>query len=114
MLVTLYLLINPPHRGVFCIKLILFDFMSLNIMKKGIYMKNTNPKINALCICDANPTSAIENINTYIENNSCEYLDIDISLMNIIDSCYVTTLCSTKHYIKYPNGIAAIMDCDLY
>ena len=24
--------------------------------------------------------------------------------MNVIDACYVTTICSTKHYIKYPNG----------
>ena len=24
--------------------------------------------------------------------------------MNIIDACYVSTMCSTKHYIKYPDG----------
>jgi hypothetical protein len=24
--------------------------------------------------------------------------------MNAIDACYVTTLCASKHFIKYPNG----------
>ena len=31
-------------------------------------------------------------------------MDIDISFMNIIDACFVTTLCATKHFTKYPNG----------
>ena len=29
---------------------------------------------------------------------------VDISCMNILDACYVSTTCSTKHYIKYPEG----------
>ena len=24
--------------------------------------------------------------------------------MNVIDACYVSTLCSTKHFAKYPKG----------
>jgi len=24
--------------------------------------------------------------------------------MNILDACYVSTICSAKHYIKYPEG----------
>ena len=52
----------------------------------------------------ANPADTVEYINTHIEKNSCENMTIDLSLMNVIDACYVTTLCSTKHYIKYPNG----------
>ena len=31
-------------------------------------------------------------------------MSVDISLMNILDACHVTTLCSTQHYIKYPDG----------
>ena len=31
-------------------------------------------------------------------------MSIDISFMNILDSCHVSTLCSAKHYIKYPDG----------
>ena len=52
----------------------------------------------------ASPAEAVAYINSYIEQSSCENLSIDISAMNVIDACYVTTLCSTKHYIKYPNG----------
>ena len=31
-------------------------------------------------------------------------MSVDISFMNVIDACYVSTLCATKHFIKYPNG----------
>ena len=51
-----------------------------------------------------NPTQAIEFINSYIDKSSCEHLSVDISFMNVIDACYVSTLCSTKHFTKYPKG----------
>lgn len=51
-----------------------------------------------------NPKDAINFINSYIQEYSCENLGVDISLMNIIDACYVSTLCSTTHFIKYPQG----------
>ena len=51
-----------------------------------------------------NPTDTIKYINSHIEKNSCENLSVDISFMNVIDACYVSTLCSTKHFTKYPNG----------
>lgn len=51
-----------------------------------------------------NPNQAIECINSYIEKTRCEEFSVDISFMNIIDACYVSTMCSTKHYIKYPSG----------
>lgn len=51
-----------------------------------------------------NPHVAIESINSYIDNVDCENFSIDISYMNILDACYVSTMCSTKHYIKYPHG----------
>ncbi len=51
-----------------------------------------------------NPSEAVEFINSYIEKYHCENMSVDISLMNALDACYVSTLCSTKHYIKYPNG----------
>lgn len=60
---------------------------------------------NEILIPDsANPKLAMDYINAYIENNSCENISIDISFMNVLDACYVSTLCSTKHYIKYPQG----------
>ncbi len=63
------------------------------------------PKINeTLKPNSVNPASAVEYINSHIEEYSCEYLSVDISFMNVIDACYVSTLCSTKHFSKYPNG----------
>ncbi len=51
-----------------------------------------------------NPHKAIEYINSYIDRAKCEEFSVDISFMNVIDACYVSTMCSTKHYIKYPAG----------
>ena len=50
------------------------------------------------------PQEAVDYISSYIDKHSCEKLNIDISLMNVIDACYVSTLCATKHFMKYPNG----------
>ena len=64
----------------------------------------------ALPTCDVlipntkNPNQAIEYINSYIDKTRCEEFSVDISSMNVIDACYVSTMCSTKHYIKYPDG----------
>ena len=50
------------------------------------------------------PVDTVEYINSYIDRHSCENLSVDISFMNVIDACYVSTLCATKHFTKYPNG----------
>lgn len=52
----------------------------------------------------SNPSEAVSYINSYIDDYHCETMSVDISFMNVLDACYVSTLCSTKHYIKYPNG----------
>lgn len=52
----------------------------------------------------ASPSESVDYINSYIENHSCDNLSVDISFMNVLDACYVSTLCSTKHFTKYPNG----------
>ncbi len=46
----------------------------------------------------------VQCINSHINEHSCENLDVDISFMNIIDACYVSTLCATRHFAKYPQG----------
>ena len=61
--------------------------------KSEILVPNTN-----------NPHLAVEYINSYIEKVNCENFSVDISFMNVLDACYVSTMCSTKHYIKYPAG----------
>ena len=62
------------------------------------------PQDEALFPDSTSPADAVNYINSYIEKHSCERMSIDISFMNILDACYVSTLCSTKHYIKYPKG----------
>lgn len=67
-------------------------------------MIQTLPQSNLLIPNSTNPTVAVESINSYINKYNCETLSVDISFMNILDACYVSTMCSTTHYIKYPNG----------
>ena len=62
------------------------------------------PQSESLAAVSANPADAVEYINAYIEKHACKKMSVDISFMNILDACYVSTLCSTKHYIKYPDG----------
>lgn len=62
------------------------------------------PQKEALELNSASPADAVEFINKYIDKHSCKNMSIDISFMNILDASYVSTLCSTKHYIKYPDG----------
>lgn len=62
------------------------------------------PKSNTLTPNSTNPNEAVAYINSYIEKYHCENMNIDISFMNILDACYVSTMCSTTHFIKYPNG----------
>jgi len=50
------------------------------------------------------PHQAVEYINSYINNTNCEEFSVDISFLNVIDACYVSTMCSAAHYIKYPSG----------
>lgn len=51
-----------------------------------------------------NPSDAISYINSYIDNYYCEEMKVDISFMNVLDACHVSTICSTKHFTKYPKG----------
>jgi hypothetical protein len=71
---------------------------------KGIYMLQLLPQSNTIRINSVTADSAISTINKHIEEHFCESLCVDISAMNIIDACYVSTMCSTMHFIKYPQG----------
>jgi hypothetical protein len=68
-------------------------------------MLNKLPQLSETLVPNSvNPTDTIEYINSYIDNFSCENMSVDISFMNVLDACYVSTLCSTKHFTKYPQG----------
>ena len=62
------------------------------------------PQDETIHITKSKPADTVDFLSSYIENNFCENMSVDISLMNILDACYVSTICSAKHYIKYPNG----------
>ena len=62
------------------------------------------PNSEILTLNTENPQKATDYINKYIDRYSCENVSVDISNLNIIDACYVSTMCATKHFIKYPNG----------
>lgn len=51
-----------------------------------------------------NPKNTIEFINSYIDSCYCKNMSVDISFMNVIDACYVSTMCSAKHFTKYTDG----------
>lgn len=78
--------------------------MSLSLVLQGIYMIQLLPQSESLQIDCNKPNETAEMINKYIDSHSCKTISVDISLMNILDACYVSTVCSTKHYIKYPDG----------
>lgn len=68
-------------------------------------MLNKLPQIQKTLVPESTvPLKAVEYINSYIDKHCCEQLSIDISSMNIIDACYVSTVCGTKHFTKYPAG----------
>ena len=62
------------------------------------------PQSDVLVPNTKNPRRAVEYINSYIDSVRCDNLSVDISFMNLLDACYVSTMCSTNHYIKYPDG----------
>lgn len=62
------------------------------------------PQSEVLKANSTTASDAVNYINTYIDKHSCKNMSVDISFMNILDACHVSTLCSAKHYVKYPDG----------
>ena len=62
------------------------------------------PQSDTLTPNTSKPQETVDFISSYIDKYHCKEMDIDISYMNILDACYVTTLCAAKHFIKYPEG----------
>ena len=75
----------------------------IRVLRK-IYMLQLLPQSDTLTPNTTNPKEAVALINSYIQKYHCENMSVDISFMNVPDACFVSTMCSTEHYIKYPNG----------
>ena len=78
--------------------------LSITIELRKIYMLQLLPQSDTLTPNTTNPNEAVEFISSYIDKYHCENMSVDISYMNILDACYVSTLCATKHFTKYPTG----------
>lgn len=66
----------------------------------------TIPNPNNLMILnyDSSVFDTIEQVKSYIMNNDCPELEIDVTKLNIMDAAKVVLLCSTYHYLKYSDG----------
>lgn len=60
--------------------------------------------ISTLILDSKNPQKNIEIVNSHIKLCNCKNMTVDITGLNILDACMVSTLCSTTHYMKYPDG----------
>ena len=63
-----------------------------------------NNKDSKIILENTLPQKNIDMINEHINLCNCRNMTIDISKLNIIDACMVSTVCSTTHYLKYPDG----------
>ena len=57
-----------------------------------LVLENNDPNIN------------IDKINEHIKLCKSQNMTIDITRLNLMDACMVSTMCSTTHYLKYPQG----------
>lgn len=50
----------------------------------------------------------IDSVEKHIKYTDCNYMTLDISKLNPLEASKIAVLCSTNHYLKYPQGI---VDC---
>ncbi len=46
----------------------------------------------------------IDGLNEYILAHECERMNVDISVLTMLDAIRVSAVCSTYHFAKYPFG----------
>lgn len=60
--------------------------------------------LSTIIIDNNNPQKNIDMINEHIKLCNCENMTVDIRKLNLMDACKISALCSTTHYMKYPEG----------
>lgn len=60
--------------------------------------------LSELILDNNSPQTNVDIVNEHIKLCNCENMTVDITGLNILDACMVSTLCSTTHYMKYPDG----------
>lgn len=63
-----------------------------------------SPNESKIILDSINPEKNVALVNEHIKLSNCKNMTVDITGLNIMDACMVSTLCSAQHYIKYPNG----------
>lgn len=56
----------------------------------------------------SNADLRINSVKKHIKGTDCKHLKMDISKLNAMEASKIAILCSTTHYLKYPQGI---VDC---
>ena len=56
----------------------------------------------------SNTDLRINSVKKHIKCTDCKHLKMDISKLNAMEASKIAILCSTTHYLKYPQGI---VDC---
>ena len=65
-----------------------------------VFSKDTS----ALVLDNASPDKNIAAVNAHIKLCKCKNMTVDITRLNVMDACAVSALCSTEHFMKYPDG----------
>ena len=63
-----------------------------------------SPKETKIILEAISPEENINMLKTHIKLSNCDNMTVDISSLNIMDACLISSLCSAEHYIKYPDG----------
>ena len=52
----------------------------------------------------ADTKKLVNEMNKYITREDCRRMFVDISRLNMMDAVKISTICSVKHFSKYPAG----------
>lgn len=63
-----------------------------------------SPKDSKIILENNTPQKNIDMVKEHIKLCNCEHMTVDITRLNLMDACMVSTLCSAEHYVKYPQG----------
>ena len=94
---------SPLYRGDFFIVIKVFG-LSVEYSSEGDRKMNAKSSEQLMILDNFKAETVIESFNNRIKKSNCEYMSVDISFLNVMDAMRVSTLCSTNHYVKYPNG----------
>ncbi len=61
-------------------------------------------KDSKIIVHTQSPQKNIDMIKEHIKLCNCKNMTIDITNINVMDACMISSVCSAEHYVKYPEG----------